>query len=131
MSYAYPSQIQRSRRVSRKQLRPLPVRYRLARVAVRVPRTLPLVKNSYVSLDRYGRLTRHSRRQLVAAMATENNRRRYLEGKRRHRRANHGQLDSPLRDRLGIVAEAHRRGMSIEAIADAALVARGYEQGAR
>lgn len=124
VSYTYPNQIIRSNRVIRRPLRPLPVRYAMRRVRVVLPHHLPVVRGSYVSIDRYGRLNTHSRRQLEKILIMENNRRRYLEGKRRHRSGRDGQLESPGSTHLGIVAEAVRRNLSPEAIQDAAMVAR-------
>lgn len=124
--YSYPLSIQRQRRVVRTTLRTLPVIYRMQRVRVIIPRHLPLVGASYVSVVN-GRKTIHSRRQTIALLQQENNRRRYLEGKHKRRSARNGQLESFDRDRLGIVAEAARRGLSPEKIADAALVSRGLD----
>lgn len=126
VSYSYPKQVSRARRVIR---RPLLVnrntRYELRRIAVRVPRHLPLVKPSYVSLSR-GRLTIHSKRQLHALMEKgEFNRERRSERKDRGRKARNGQLDSVVSDRFGILGESLRRGFSAAGLADAALVSRG------
>lgn len=123
VSYAYPIQRQRMRRSIRVALAPLRTRYELRRVAVRMPRRLPALAGSYVSV-RPGRLTIHSKRQLRRLMEFEYNRYRESERKGRRRKGRNGQLESIRRDRLGIVAEAVRRGMSASSIADAAMVSR-------
>jgi hypothetical protein len=131
VSYTYPQQIQRSRRVVRRQLSPLQTRYVMRRVRVVLPRHLPVVRGSYVSIDRNGRLNNHSRRQLEALLAVENNRRRYRERKWRGRKARNGQLESAGSTHAGLVAEAVRRGLSAETIQDAAMVARALERSGR
>lgn len=126
-TYPYPRQLQKRRHVIRMSLlgslgssraEMVPVKVR-----IRVPRYLPLVRGSYVSLGR-GRLNIHSYHQLRRLYELEKNRRRYSEGKGNRRKARYGQLDSPGSTRFGSVAEAQRRGLSIDRIADHALVAR-------
>lgn len=126
--YPYPNQLQKRGRVIRLALRPSRVPYVKAKVRIRLPRQLPLVRGSYVSLTG-DRLNIHSYRQVKGLInAQEFNRRRYSEYKRNHRKASHGQLDSRGSQRLGLVANASRRGYSIDKIADAALVARALTQ---
>lgn len=132
VEYRYPEQIQRARRVVRRSLRTLPVRYVLRTVRVLgTPRIPPSVRGSYVTLDRYGRLNIHSRKQWKGVMVTELDRRRYLEGKKNYKKHSHGQLDSRGADYLGIVAAAHKMGLSNERIMDAAMVARSLRYGRR
>lgn len=124
VSYTYPYQYSRARRVVRVPLVVRPTRYELRRIAVRVPRHLPLVKPSYVSLVR-GRLNIHSRRQTrVLIQKGEFNRARNEERKGRRRQARNGQLDSVRSDRHGIIAAANAMGLSPQRIADAAMVSR-------
>lgn len=122
--YTYPLQLQRQRRVIRTVLRTLPIRYTMRKVTILVPQHLPHLAASYVSL-RPGQRNIHSHRQTAALLSTEQNRRRYVERKTKRRKARNGQLESPGSTRLGLVAEAVRRGLPPETIADAALVARG------
>lgn len=123
VSYTYPSVRQRARRAIRVSLVAPSGRFRMRRVAVRVPAHLPLVPPSYVSV-RPGRLTVHSRRQLARLMEREYNRPRERERKGRRREAHNGQLESLRSDRFGIVGEAVRRGLGAGAVADAAMVSR-------
>lgn len=140
-TYKYPSQMRKKGRVIRlplksysKALERHGVRKGRSRrvmnqmvpvkVRIRLPRMLPEVYGSYVSLAR-DTLNIHSHNQLRRVIdAQEFNRRRYSEYKGNHRKARHGQLDSRGARRFGAVAETYRRGGSIDAIADAALVAR-------
>lgn len=127
VSYPYPSQQQRLRRTIVKPLTPLREPYRMRTIKVRSPRTLPVVAGSYVTV-RPHRLTIHSKRQTKNLLEREYNRRRYSERKDRRRMARNGQLDSLRSDPYGLVAEAARRGLSPERIADAALVARSLRR---
>lgn len=128
--YPYPYPLQ-------KRLKSRVIRHRLwtkgpmvkAKVRVRLPRKLPLVRGSYVSLDR-GRLNIHSRRQHELLIERrELNRLRKEETKGGRRKARYGQLDSPGATGFGSVAEGYRRGHSVGRIADAALVARAILKG--
>lgn len=122
--YPFPEQRQLPSRVIRQRLSAPREPVVRTRVRIRLPRHLPLVRGSYVSI-RKGVLNVHSSRQLAAAVSRgELNRRRYQERKRHRRRAHHGQLDSPGAGRFGLVGLASRRGRSVGRIADAALVAR-------
>lgn len=123
VSYAYPTPRQRFRRSIRVPLVVPRERYLMRRVAVRLPAVLPVVPGSYVS-TRPGRLTIHSRRQFRRLMEREFNRPRERERKGRRRQGRNGQLESVRSDRLGIVAEAVRRGLSAAGVADAAMVSR-------
>lgn len=124
VSYAYPTQVQMRTRNVRIPLKVRPAtKFITTKVRVRVPRRLPTVSPSYVSLDR-NRLTIHSKRRLRKLNETEYNRRRYQEFKERSRKARNGQLDSVKADRYGMLGEAYRRGYSIRRLADVALVAR-------
>lgn len=126
--YPYPNQIQKRGRVIRLALKRPRGRMVKTTVAIRVPRHLPLARASYVSLSR-NRLNIHSTTQLRRLEdAQERNRRRYSEHKGNHRKARHGQLDSRGSQRHGSVAEAYRRGGTIDEIADAALVARALSK---
>lgn len=122
-SYRKPFQRQMVSRVVRRELKRKSVPYTLVKVKVRIPRHLPLVKRSYVSVDR-NRINIYSARQVERLLDREFNRRRYSEHKRRRRRASDGQLESRGADRHGLVAEAVRRGGSVDAVADAAMIAR-------
>lgn len=126
--YPYPNQ----KRLKGKTIRLALTRPRnmvKTKVAIRLPRRLPLVRGSYVSLAD-GRLNIYSKYKLERMInhAREYNTRRYSEHKGNHRKGRHGQLDSPGSRRFGSVAEAYRRGGSIDQIADAALVARALSQ---
>lgn len=123
-TYVPPRQIRRKRRVIRYAL--LRPRAQMVKVGVRlrVPKKLPLARNSYVSLSR-NRLNIHSIRQHQRAMDHgELNRTRREERKSGRRKARNGQLDSARALSFGSVAEAYRRGESVGRIADAAAVAR-------
>lgn len=123
VTYPYPKQIQRTSKVVRVELYPRKQFYRLAKVTVRMPRALPIVRGSYVSIDR-NRLNIHSKRQLRRLLDAEYNRRRYNEHKSNRRKARNGQLDSVRSDRLGMLAEAQQRGWSARRLADVAMVSR-------
>lgn len=129
-SYPFPSQKRRARRAIRLSLRvhgrhP----YVHTMVRIRLPRTLPLVSSSYVSFTPT-RLNIHSARQLRNVVdRRELNRYRYLEKKSHRRRARYGQLDSPGADAFGSVAASAARGLSVQRVADAALVARAILKG--
>lgn len=126
--YPYPSQIQKRGRVVRVPLALRRERFVPVTVAIRMPRQLPVVRGSYVSLSR-NRINIHSRKQVERLEdAQERNRRRYVERKGNHRKARYGQIDSRGAAHLGIVAESFKRGNSIDQIADAALVARALRQ---
>lgn len=132
-TYPYPAQMRKARHVLRYSLlgshAPRSVAWVPAKVRVRIPTRLPLVRGSYVSLRR-GMLNIHSAQQLRSTLAKgELNARRYSERKTNKRRARHGQLDSPGARHLGLVAEAYRRGASVDRVADAALVARAILHG--
>lgn len=129
--YTYPLPVQRSLagRVIRYRLLPPTGRMVRTKVRIRLPRILPRVRGSYVSLRR-GRLNIHSRKQLHAALARgEVNQRRYQEHKTHRRHARNGQLDSPGARAFGSVSHALGRGWSIGKIADAALAARAILKG--
>lgn len=97
-------------------------------VRIRLPRFLPMVYGSYVSLTD-DTLNIHSENQLRRLQdAQEFNRRRYVEHKGNHRQGRNGQLDSPGSRRFGSVAEAVRRGRSIAEIADAGMAARAISR---
>ncbi|WNK12884.1 MAG: hypothetical protein [Microvirus sp.] len=99
------------------------------KVKILVPNRLPKAEPSYVSVRR-GKLNIHSVNQLDRALrAEELNRRRYQENKGNHRKARHGQLDSPGSLAYGLVAYAAKKNLSIKRIADAALVARSILKG--
>lgn len=121
--YKYPSPRQRSRRVIRQPLGRRG-RYVLRKVAVVVPRTLPTVRGSYVSVDRYHRLNIHSHRQLRSVLDREYHRERYSEDKRNRRSARNGQLESVRADRAGIIGAAAAMGVGAAQLADTALVSR-------
>lgn len=121
--YKYPMPRQRLRRVIRQPLGRRG-RYALRKVSVVVPRTLPTVRGSYVSVDRYNRLNIHSHRQLRAVLEREYNRARNSEDKRSRRSARNGQLESVRADRAGIIGAASSMGLGAASIADAALVSR-------
>lgn len=122
--YPYPKQIQKKGRSVRVSLKPLRGPYVKAVVRIRLPRRLPAVRGSYVTV-RPKLLTIHSRNQLERTInAQEYNRRRYAERKGNKRKAWHGQLDSRGNSYLGIAAHASRSGKSIDQIGNAALAAR-------
>lgn len=128
--YPYPIPTQKRLRGRTIRLALTPPRQPMVRtkVRIRLPRILPRVRGSYVSLRR-GVLSVHSKRQLNAALAGGAlNTRFYQEHKTNHRKGRHGQLDSPGARAFGSVAEAYRRGWSIGKIADAALVARAVSK---
>lgn len=132
-TYPQPAQMRKARHVMRYSLlaglSSGSARFVPAKVRIRVPTRLPLVRGSYVSLRR-GMLNIHSAQQLRSTLAKgELNVRRYSERKTNRRKARHGQLDSPGARRFGLVAEAYRRGKSVDRIADAALVARAILHG--
>lgn len=103
--------------------------YVKTRVRIRLPKRLPLVRGSYVSITPE-RLTIHSRNQLHRAIASgERNRHRYVERKTNHRFGRHGQLESRGSAAYGLVAFAARKGWSANRIADQALVARAILRG--
>lgn len=128
--YPYPSQRQLRGRVIRHKLRRQRERMVRTTVRVRVPAGLPLARPSYVSVER-DRLNIHSRKQTRKQNSPmSKNRRRYSHGYREKdhkRRARYGQLDSPGATRFGSVAEAARRGQSIDRIAEAALASRAIQ----
>lgn len=127
--YPYPKQRQKRGRVLRIPLRETHRDMVPVKVRIRLPRHLPLVRGSYVSLSR-ARLNIHSYNQVKGLIhAQEFNRRRYSEFKRHRRKGAHGQLDSRGSERFGSVAFAYRKGASIDQIADAALVARALGKG--
>lgn len=129
--YPYPAQRQLKGRVIREPLRSSRHRLIKTTIRIRLPRQLPVVRGSYVSLAD-GRLNIHSKYQLERMFnAQELNRRRYSEYKRNKRKASHGQLDSRGSQRFGSVAHAYRQGASIDKIADAALGARAVSQNRR
>lgn len=119
-SYPYPSIRERLTKVIRKRLARPRGKFKMVRVRVRLPRRLPLVPGSYVSLDR-DRLNIHSKRQREAAELRERNRARYEEGKFNRRKARNGQLASRHSTRFGSLAEASRRGFSADGLGDVAL----------
>lgn len=122
--YPYPKQRSKAGRSIRLSLRPSSGPLVKATVRIRMPRRLPVVGASYVSLSD-GRMTIHSRKQLRRLQdAQEFNRRRYTEHKGNYRKGRYGQLESGGSQRFGLVANAVRRGDSIDKIGDAALVAR-------
>lgn len=122
--YPYPKPLQKRGRTIRLSLRRRSGPLVKATVAISLPRQLPVVRGSYVSLGR-NRLNIHSRNQVRKVLdAQEFNRRRYVERKGNVRKARYGQLESRGSRRFGLVAAALRRGDSIDKIADAALVAR-------
>lgn len=122
--YPYPMPLQKKRRVIRIPLRLPRERMVLTKVRIRLPRRVPVAAGSYVSLSR-GRLNIHSQNQLRRLYANgELNRRRYQERKSHRRMARYNQLNSPGATRSGGVAEAARRGLSIDRIADHALASR-------
>lgn len=128
-TYPLPLQVRKRARTIRRALRRPSVPMVLAKVRIRVPARLPLARGSYVSLSR-GRLNIHSRRQHeLLVKRRELNRVRYAEKKTGRRKARHGQLDSPGGLAFGGVAEAFRRGWSVDRIADQALVARAILKG--
>lgn len=130
-SYPYPKQVRLKHRTIRV---PLIRRRNLVKtkIAIRLPRRLPLVRGSYVSLAD-GRLNIHSKYKLERMInhAREFNTRRYSEHKANKRKARYGQLDSGGSQRFGSVAEAYRRGNTIDKIAEAALAVRAISQGRR
>jgi len=126
--YPYPQQKQRLRHALRLALVPRRTRYVPTKVRIRLPPTLPVVRGSYVSIDRRNRLVIHSRRQTARLLDREYNRRRYQETKTRNRRARHGQLDSVRSDPHGIIARSVATRGGIRSIADAALVSRALER---
>lgn len=122
--YPYPNQKQKRGRAIRLALAPTRGPYVKATVRIRMPRRLPIVRGSYVSVTPK-LVTIHSRNQVERLEnAQERNRRRYTERKGFHRKGRYGQLDSPGSRRLGIVAKVAQRGGSVDQIADAALAAR-------
>lgn len=130
-TYPYPKQVQKRGRTIRLSLARSRIPMVKTKVRIRLPRQLPLVRGSYVSLAD-GRLNIHSRYQLERLYhAQEFNRRRYGEYKRNRRKASHGQLDSRGSQRFGSVAHAYRQGSSIDKIADAALAVRAIAQNRR
>lgn len=129
--YPYPKPLQKRGRTIRLALRPTHARLVPAKVKIRLPRRLPLIGGSYVSLAD-GRINIHSYNQVRRLIdAQEFNRRRYSEYKRNHRKASHGQIDSRGSQRFGSVAHAYRSGRSIDQIADAALAVRAISQARR
>ena len=122
-SYPFPRQRQFVSRVLRRRLGRRRERFVDARVRIRLPRVLPLVRGSYVSV-RGGVLNVHSLRQLERVLAAGLlNERHYEEWKSNRRKACNGQLDSPGATSHGLVAHAARRGLGMARLADAALVA--------
>lgn len=127
-SYPYPRQRQKRGRTIRLSLRPTVGRFVKTVVRIRLPRRLPRVRGSYVSLAN-GSLNIHSTNQVKDVLnAQEYNRRRYGERKGNVRKGRYGQLDSPGSLKSGGVAYASRSGHSIDQIADAALVSRALAQ---
>jgi hypothetical protein len=122
--YSRPYQIQRNTKTVRFALSPVkPRAFVMRKVKVQLPRHLPSLAGSYVSVRR-GKVNIHSRRQLRRLMEREYNRRRYQEHKTSRRHARDGQLSSMRSDPTGIVSAAASRGASIRQLGDAALVAR-------
>lgn len=129
VTYVYPRSRVQATRVVRVPLAPKARGFVLRRVLVLLPAVLPSAEPSYVSVDR-GRLNIHSRRQQLRQLRRfELNRRRYQEHKDGRHKARNGQLESVSSDRFGIIAEAHRRGLSARRLADAALVSRALTGG--
>lgn len=123
-TYPYPQQIQKRWRVARYLLRSSKKhKFVPVTVRIRVPKRLPLVRASYVSI-RNNMLNVHSYHQTRREYERNLNTRRYSEHKGNRRKARYGQLDSPGATAFGAVAEASRRGWSIDRIADSALGAR-------
>lgn len=128
-TYPYPSQRRLKARTIRLRLRRSHAPLVYTKVRIKMPRRLPLARGSYVSItDKW--LNIHSRKQHAKALSRyELNRRRYTEGKSNRRKGRHGQLDSPGADAFGSVAEAARRGLGVNRLADAAMVARAILHG--
>jgi len=122
-TYRSPQQVRPRSRVYRRAFRAPRGRFVPVVARVRVPRYLPKVSGSFVSVDR-GRLNVHSRRQHRRLMRREYNRVRYSERKSRRSMARLGQLDSRFRDRHGIMGFAVHRESDVGRLADAALFVR-------
>lgn len=125
-SYPFPKQRQLRRRTLRYNLNYYHEPYVRTKVRIRVPRVLPLVRRSYVSLSGIRpRLSIYSSAATNSAIERgELNRARYLDGKSNRRKARNGQLDSPGANAYGILGRSVKAGMSIARLADSALVAR-------
>lgn len=122
--YPYPRQRQLRKNVIRVPLARPGGRFVFKKVRMRVPRVLPLVAASYVSMTDSG-LSIHSSRQTRRLLDREFNRRRYQEHKTNRRRARHGQLESVRSDRLGMLGAAARAGFGARRMAEVAMVSRG------
>lgn len=121
--YPYPVQRQLRRRVIRMPFYSPRERFVVKRVKVLLPRVLPALGASYVSVTDSG-MAIHSLNQTVRLMDREFNRRRYQEHKSRQRKARNGQLSSVRADRLGMLGFAARAGFDARRMAEVAMVSR-------
>lgn len=122
-AYKFPRPLTRERRVVRVPYFVPRERFVPVRVRLLVPRYLPLVASSYVSMTDSGQAI-HSRRQIRRLLQREFNRRRYEEHKSNRRKARNGQLESVRSDRLGMLGYAARSGFGPRRMADVAMVSR-------